>query len=70
MLSPETLAEYRAMTNQQRLALTVQMIEENTLYLLRGPAEVVARRFELIRRENDLRNENILATLKRLKVSQ
>ena len=60
MLSPETLAEYRRMTPGQRLEFTFAMIRENTPYLLRGRPDVVRRRFELLQRENDLRNEGIL----------
>jgi hypothetical protein len=45
------------------------MMRENTPYLLRGTEGVVSRRFELIERENDLRNERILAALSRLQKS-
>ena len=55
MLSDETIEEYRRMTPGQRLKLTLQMIRENIPYLLRGTPEQVDRRFELLRRENDLR---------------
>lgn len=67
MLSQETLAEYRRMTPGQRLELTFAMIRENTPYLLRGRPEVVERRFELLERENDLRNEGILRGMARLR---
>jgi len=66
MLSPETIAEYRRMTPGQRLEFSFAMIRENTPYLLRGREEVVARRFELLERENDLRNEGILRGMARL----
>ena len=66
MLSPETLAEYRRMTPGQRLEFSFAMIRENTPYLLRGRQEVVERRFELLQRENDLRNEGILRGMARL----
>jgi hypothetical protein len=66
MLSPETIAEYRRMTPGQRLAFSFAMIRENTPYLLRGREEVVARRFELLERENDLRNAGILRGMARL----
>jgi hypothetical protein len=59
MLSPETLDEYRRMTPGQRLDLTLRMIRENTPYLFAGPPEVVARRFELLRRQNDERTRRI-----------
>lgn len=66
MLSPETLAEYRRMTPGQRLEFSFAMIRENTPYLVRGRQEVVERRFELLQRENDLRNEGILRGMARL----
>lgn len=66
MLSPETIAEYRRMTPGQRLQFSFAMIRENTPYLLRGREEVVERRFELLQRENDLRNDGILRGMARL----
>jgi hypothetical protein len=63
MLSRETLESYRRMTPGERLALTFEMIRENTPYLLAGPPAVVDRRFELLRRENDARNARILSAL-------
>ena len=69
MLSRETLEAYRRMTSGQRLGLTLQMMRENTPYLLRGSPDVVARRFELIRRENDERNKNMLTAIARTKSS-
>jgi hypothetical protein len=63
MLSKETLDSYRRMTTGERLALTFEMIQENTPYLLAGHSDVVDRRFELLRRENDRRNERILTAL-------
>jgi hypothetical protein len=65
MLSPETLEQYRQMTIGQRLELTFQAMRENFPYLFHGSPEVVARRFELINRENDARNQNILEVLAR-----
>ena len=67
MLSRETLEAYRRMTTSQRLALTAQMIRENTPYLLHGPPEIVLRRFERIRQENDARNRNMLTAIARTK---
>ncbi len=67
MLSSETLAAYRHMTPAQRLQLTLAMMRENTPFLLRGAREVVARRFELIRGENDERNTNMLTAIARTK---
>jgi len=69
MLSQETLEQYRRMTVGERLDLTFEMMRENTPYLLQGAEDVVARRFLLIQRENDLRNERILAALSRQRKS-
>jgi hypothetical protein len=55
MLSRETLEEYRRMTPGQRLSLALRMTTENTSHLFAGSPEVVARRFELLRRQNDER---------------
>lgn len=63
MLRPETLEMYRRMTMSERLALTLQMIEENEPALLEGPPVVVERRFQLIERENNERNRRILEVL-------
>jgi hypothetical protein len=65
MLSRETLEAYRQMTPGQRLELTFRMIEESIPYLLAGPPEVVDRRFELLRRQNDERNRLMLAAIAR-----
>jgi hypothetical protein len=53
------------MTNSERLAITLQMIRDNTPYLLQGPPEVVERRFALLRRENELRNQRMLEGIAR-----
>jgi hypothetical protein len=65
MLSPETLEHYRRMTTAERFELTLQLIEENFPALFEGPEDVVDRRFELLRRENDLRNRNMLTAIAR-----
>jgi hypothetical protein len=65
MLSRDTLERYRQMTTGERLQLTLDMIRESTPELLRGPPEVVERRFELLRRQNDDRNRRILEALAR-----
>ena len=70
MLSQETLDAYRRMTPGERLAIALDMMRENTPYLLAGRADVVDRRFELIRRENDLRNARILAALAAMKATE
>ncbi|MCY3016570.1 MAG: hypothetical protein NT171_17990 [Planctomycetota bacterium] len=59
MLSQETLDAYRRMTPGERLAIALEMTQANLPALLEGTPSVVARRFELLRRENDLRNEAI-----------
>lgn len=64
MLSKETLDAYRRMTPGERLTLAFEMIRENTPYLLAGRPDIVDRRFALLHRENDLRNERILAALR------
>lgn len=63
MLSPGQLTAYRQMTPSQRLALALQLIAENEPALLQGPPEVVRRRFELLERQNDERNQRILEAL-------
>lgn len=69
MLSRETLDEYRRMTNSERLALVVKMTDENTGALLYGRPEVVQRRFELLRRQNDEECRLLLEHLSRLKAT-
>ena len=69
MLSRETLEEYRRMTPGERLKLTLEMIRENTPYLLHGPPEVVDRRFELLRRQNDERNRRMLEVIARTRTN-
>ena len=65
MLSRDTLESYRRMTPGQRLALTLEAIRESQKYLFMGPPDVVRRRFERIRRENDARNRAMLEGLAR-----
>jgi hypothetical protein len=69
ILSRETLDGYRRMTNAQRLALTLEMAREATPFLLMGTPDQVARRFELIRRQNDERNRNMLTAIARTRSS-
>jgi hypothetical protein len=47
------------------MKMTLEMIEENWPALFRGPAELVDRRFELLRRENDERNRRMLTAIAR-----
>ena len=67
MLSRETLERYRRMTNAERMKLTMQMIKENTPALLQGPPEVVERRFELLRRQNDDRTRRMVEGMAHLR---
>ena len=70
MLHPETLEAYRRMTPSERLKITLEMTRENTPFLLRGTPEQVARRFELLRRENDERNKNMLTAIARTRIAR
>ena len=65
MLSDEQLAAYRGMTPGQRLTLTFEMLDWSFPQLLRGPADVVDRRFELLNRQNDERTRALLEGLAR-----
>jgi hypothetical protein len=65
MLSPETLEQYRRMTPGQRLSLALRMTTAQTSHLFTGPPELVKRRFELLRRENDERNLRMCEALAR-----
>ena len=65
MLSPETLERYRRMTPGERLKLTLQMTRENTPFLFKGDPELVERRFQLLRRQNDERNQAMLEAFAR-----
>ncbi len=65
MLSLETIAKYRRMTPGQRLELALRMTDDNLPFLVQGRPEVIERRFELLRRENDLRNHNMRVAMAR-----
>jgi hypothetical protein len=69
MLSRETLEAYRRMTPGERLALTFRLTDEATPYLFVGTPEQVRRKFELLRRQNDERNQRILAGIARTRRS-
>ena len=56
MLGKETRETYRRMLPTERLSLTLRATREALPYLLLGPAEIIDRKFELIRRENESRN--------------
>lgn len=63
MLDAHVIEVYRRMTPGQRLALTFQAIRESQHYLFVGAPDVIQRRFERMRRENDARNRQMLAGL-------
>lgn len=63
MLSQESIERYRRMSPGERMSLTLQACRDAMPYLVSGPREIVDRRFELIRRENDLRNRAMLERL-------
>ncbi len=65
MLSPRTLERYRRMTPGERLAETFRLIREATPWLLRGTPEQVDRKFALLERENNLRNQRMLSAIAR-----
>ena len=67
MLSKETLEQYRRMTPSQRLELTVRSMEGIDRALLSGTEQQVHRKFELLRRENDFRNTNMLTGIAKSK---
>jgi hypothetical protein len=69
MMSAETLERIRKMTPSERLHMTIQMMRESTPYLFEGYPDVVSRRFELLRRENDARNDNMRRALSRTRRS-
>ena len=56
MLSRETLEMYRRMTPGERLKLTLEAMRNSIPHLLSGSPEIVKRRFERIRQQNDLFN--------------
>ncbi len=67
MLSRATLRTYQRMTPGERLKLACEMSDQAALELLKGSPEVVARRFELLRRQNDERNLRMLEGIARTK---
>ena len=65
MLSKETLERYRRMTTSQRAELVVASMRENWPAMFAGGEEKTARRFRLLRMQNDERNTNMLTALAR-----
>jgi hypothetical protein len=63
MLSDETLEQYRRMTPGERLELTLEMMRDAMVAFLEARPEMVQRRFELVQRENDARNEFMLRAI-------
>ena len=63
MLSRETLEAYRRMTTGQRLEITLEMMRPNMERMFSGTPEMVDRRFELLRRQNDERNRRMLTAI-------
>lgn len=63
MLSPETLESYRRMTPGERLRLTFELQKSNERFLLMGTPEQVLRKFELLNKQNDERNEAMLTAI-------
>lgn len=56
MLSPRSLESYRQVTPAQRLRLTLDISRSAWAAMLEGSADVVSRRFERLRQQNDERN--------------
>jgi hypothetical protein len=65
MLSRETLEAYRQMTPGQRLEIALEMMRPNMERMFAGTPEMVERRFELLRRQNEDRNYRMLAAIAR-----
>lgn len=63
MLHPETLEAYRRMTPSERLQLTLKMTRENGPRMFRGTKEQVERRFEILRIQNEDRNQRMLKAI-------
>lgn len=65
MMSRETLEAFRRMTTSRRLEITLEMMRPNTARLFAGTPEMVDRRFELLRRQNNERNRRMLTAIAR-----
>jgi hypothetical protein len=65
MLGRETLEAYRQMTPGQRLEIALEMMRPNMKRMFAGTPEMVERRFELLRRQNEDRNRRMLAAISR-----
>ncbi|MGC4002507.1 MAG: hypothetical protein QM811_04930 [Pirellulales bacterium] len=67
MLSKETLERYRRMTPGERLKVTFDLMESPLADAGKGEDQVVAKRYEKIRADNDARNQNMLTALAKLR---
>jgi len=67
MLSQEQLEQYRRMTPSERLSLSLRMLREQWPCLMEGGRDRVDRKFNLLNRQNDERNEALLAGMAHLK---
>lgn len=65
MLSQKSIARYLATPLGYKLRLVLDMCRDSSRFLIMGDPEHVARKFDLIRRENDARNENMLKAIAR-----
>jgi hypothetical protein len=65
MLSQERIDLVRRMSLDERLQLLLQMMRDTTQDLFEGPLEIVDRRFELLRRENEERTRRLCEGLAR-----
>jgi hypothetical protein len=59
MSSQETLEAYRRTLPTETFSLALRATREALPYLLHGPAEMIDRKLELIRRENESRNRSM-----------
>ncbi len=63
MLSKETLEGYRRMTTGERLKVAIDLMESPLCDAGLGDDRLVKKRYELLKRENDFRNINMLTAL-------
>ena len=70
MLSREALESYRRMTVSERAQLVLEMMRAHFPMLLVGPSDVVDRKFELLRRQNDERSRRMLEGIARSKAAE
>ena len=68
MLHPETLAAYRRMTPSEKMSVAIQMMRENAHRFFSAPSDVIDRRLEILRKQNDDRNQRMLEAIARTRV--